>query len=42
VEENSDKTITAIIETIIEYQQNYFLFLWKILKVYALKFSEQK
>jgi len=42
MKENSDETITAIIETIIEDQQNYFLFLREILKVYALKFSEQK
>jgi len=42
MEENSDETITAIIETTIEDQQNYILFLRKTLKVYALKFPQQK
>jgi len=36
--EENNEIITAIIED----QQNYFLFLRKTLKVYALKFPEQK
>jgi len=38
MEKNSDETIAAIIED----RQNYFLFPRENLKVYALKFPEQK
>jgi len=38
MEENNDETITAIIED----RQNCFLFPRETLKVYALKFPEQK